>query len=167
MSVQSIAMFRDDPAKELDAKRRYADALIRHTDPATAAAWAFPEEPAIMALALTQWQNDPEVQGIINKHFEGLAPSARSPGRDAIANEVLVLARKASSTDDKLKCYRLWAELTGLITKGGPVINNNDNRLLQNNTLFVVPTQPVTIEDEAAFERRAIAAQRKLTNRAS
>lgn len=162
-----IALYNDKPELVEQHKLAFAKALIANPDPMIAAAEAFPNEPAIMALACSQWLNDAIVQKAINDHFDALPPSSRSPGLDAIATEVLTLARKATATDDKLKSYRLWAELKGFITKGGSVNINNDNRHLTNANLFVVPAQPETPQEEKLLELRAMSHQARLAGNAS
>ncbi|WLJ71032.1 hypothetical protein [Sphingomonas phage Kimi] len=99
-----------------------------------------------------QWHKDP----VVIDEYERLTIGAGSsgsiaeilPSKEQIAFEVLEAARKCIDADDKFKGYKLFAELTDMVTKPGININNNiDNR----QVVFRVPATQSIEEFEAEF----------------
>lgn len=101
------------------------------------------------ALIAQSWHKDPLVIDEYERLTIGSGPvSDILPSKDQIAFEVLEAARKAIDPDDKFKGYKLFAEITDMITKPGHNINiSNDNR----QVVFRVPATQTIEEFEADF----------------
>jgi len=104
------------------------------------------------AMIAQQWHKDPVVIDEYERLTIGAGGSGNVaeilPSKEQIAFEVLEAARKCIDADDKFKGYKLFAEITDMITKPGTNINvNNDNR----QVVFRVPATQTIEEFEAEF----------------
>lgn len=125
---------------ELEQKHAFAEAWLRHPkDPFAAARDVFGADTGRALIVAQTWTLDVEVlahqQRLIDEH------GARSflPTKEEFARRVLdatdALNDSVLAFEDKLKGYKLFAEIMGYIEKPGPTINNNPTTI---NRVMVV-----------------------------
>lgn len=114
------------------------------------------------------YEANPELKNSFTELLEG-TDLADVPNKAVIALEILSMARTAKNSasaadkDFALRAYRLYAELTGFIEKGGANVNVNfDNRTLVNKVMVIPPG--LSLDD---WTKQAAIQQSKLIEDAS
>lgn len=96
-----------------------------------------------------EWRFDPVVVAELDRL--GAGTEQQLPDEDKIARDIYNLANDPDkSTDDRLKAYKLYAEVRGFIQKPGTTINNNN--IADNRRVMVMPMQVGLDQFEAIAE---------------
>lgn len=156
-----------DETDHTEAKQAYARYI--YGKPATpearfhAARQLYPSQETV-GFALTvasDWPDDP----IVIAELDRLASEDEQdlPNKAKLARDIYNLADDGSkSVDDRLKAYKLYAEVRGFIEKPAPIGNVNNNYVDNRKVMLIPPSPPI---DE--WEQGAVNQQAKLVSDAS
>lgn len=147
---------------ETEKRSAFAMALAQTPNDAFGAALrVFGDDTGTALSVYAVWAKDPEIIAEANKQRDLIDPAARMPHREAIALEVLEIGRSEKhKVEDRLKAYKLYGEMMGIIEKPNTTINNQVN--VSNRVMLV----PVSSSDEE-WERRLYKQQTALVNAAA
>lgn len=103
---------------EQEDKKAFAIAWLKQSDPFKAAVSVFGPTQAGKCLKIAdEWPNDPFVIQYYNELLEEKGEEAFLPTKAAVARKVMETAEGFIHVDNKLKAFRLYAEIMGYITK--------------------------------------------------
>lgn len=123
---------------EKELKKQYAMELLRNpTDPYKAALALFPNSPQKALAIFTNWREDPEIDELKKELVETFGDIGVLPTKAQVALKIYEVAtdNPRATVDEKLKAYKLYADVMGYIERiPQAVINNN---LTQNKVLVV------------------------------
>lgn len=146
---------------EQEAKAKFAEELLRRPRAAFEIACELfgPMETGRALKASAEWPVDPYVldiqAGLIEEHGERYF----LPTKEQFARQVIDYADTIRTPEDRLKAYRLYAEVMGFIEKPGVVVNNN----VDNRRVMIVKDHG----NDDDWERRLVNQQKQLTNAAA
>jgi hypothetical protein len=151
----------DEMPNASDLKERFAVAWLKCGDPVNAAWQVFPI--ATMgwerSYISSNWTKDADVLAAKEKHAETTSsPGDLLPDKEAFARKILDDSVNWEP-DDKVKAWKLYADVMGLIEKPGTTINNQP---VTENRVMVV--RDFGTDDE--WERAAKLQQQRLLERA-
>lgn len=153
----------DDPRlRDENLKRRFAANWVKKPD------FAYPliaeiigtETPYLYNLSIaaySQWPSDPFVIAEMQKIRDSQGEAALLPTREAVALEILKVARDAKTAQEKLAGYKLYNEMMG---HNKP--NSGGNLNLYTQKVLVVPDKG----SEDNWSNGAVAQQQKLVSEA-
>jgi len=132
----------------LEAKTAFAAALLRHPhEHFKAATLVFPDNMQAALFIMQTWQHDPFVRDEKQRLLDEFGPDYFLPTQFELAHDVYALAGAAAAVEDRIKGFRLYAEIRGFISKA-PVVNNNvDN---STKVLMVSPPDPEGVKKRQA-----------------
>lgn len=146
---------------EQEAKAKFAERLLRRPQAAFEVACELfgPMETGRALKASAEWPNDPYVLEIQAELIEEHGEKHFLPTKEEFARKVIDYADTIRSAEDKLKAYRLYAEVMGYIEKPGVVVNNN----VDNRRVMIVKDHG----NDDDWERRLANQQKRLTTDAA
>lgn len=131
----------DDP--EADQKSAFALALLHHKNPFSAALAVMADDTGKALQIANQWKDDPFVKSEMERLIVEFGPRVALPAKEEFANKILNAAdeldldgRRKIVFEDRLKAYRLVAEILGYIEK--PAQTTNINNTVQSNRVMIV-----------------------------
>lgn len=156
-----------DPEKELEGKKVFALAWLKTGDVRAAAREVFPGamDGARALLASSEWPNDPFVLEYKQRLRAEFGDAESLPSKFEFARTILEHANATDpallfAPDEKIKAWKLFADIMGYIDKPGTTISN----VIENHVMVV---RDFGTDDE--WERKGAEQQRKLieSNRAN
>jgi hypothetical protein len=158
-----MSNFEKDELIEL--KKLFAKHLIKNpTEPFKAACYIFKDNNDLgnRLIAACEWPNDP----IVIFEIDSLVASNNTvqilPTKDEIAYEIYLIGKKAFEPEDKLKAYKLYAELQGMVKSPGININNSIKTINDNSRVLEVMEHTNHGSDDN-WEDKLLLQQKKLT----
>lgn len=146
----------------LDIKRAFALRMLECRGDALAAAQRVsPHDIPMRLTLLNDGPGDPDVIAEMDRIVAERGHASFLPDKNALAAAIFEAAGKCKADDDKLKAYKLYADVMGYIEKPGTVVNNNN--LVDNRSVVVV--KDFGSDDD--WERKLQAQQRRLIEDAS
>lgn len=149
-----------------ERKRKFAAlARVRPATPAgrfEAACLTFPdqEDDNLARMAAEEYPYDRVVIEEMAR-LEAVEPEAGLPSRAEVARDVFNMAKDASkSVEDRLKCYKTYADLMGYIQKP----SDKGVNIFNNSRIMVMPSAPASVD---SWEETASAHQARLVGNAS
>jgi hypothetical protein len=144
-----------EPASEDEAKKMFGIELAKdHKNAFEAACTAFGPSHTRFALWASQnWINDPVVIASRDLYYKTLELAKPQLDKHQLLAKVLKLAEERNrdnthylaAVEDRIKAYKLYAEIAGYV--GNKVeINNNNNNITQNNEMKIVFIKPQSSE---------------------
>lgn len=141
-------MTRDE---ETEAKRRYAQALIRTPDPLAAALELWPEDTKTAAWIASQWSKHPDVIAEKEKlKAEGEGKKGLADKTD-LSRAIWDRMTGPCLSEDYVKLAKLYAEINGMIEKPAPP-NVTANIIIPK--VIEMPNNGTDAEWEAKTERQ-------------
>lgn len=127
----------------LEMKTKFAEASLRYpTQPFKAATTVFPQHIQAALFVSQEWLHDEFVLAEKDRLLSENGPDHYLPSKYELAHEVFALATGTAIAEDKIKAFKLYAEIQGMISKA-PVNNNVvDNSV---RVLMVSPSDPVAV----------------------
>ena len=133
----------------------FAKHLCRGIQPFAAALAIFGQENVGLAYQCGQeWPCDANVIRI-QESLTGVNPTHNIISKEELAAKILKATDNHFVFEDKLKGYKLYADILGYIDRGGAVVNNN---IIDNRRVMVVKDHGTPEE----WERKVTAQQRRL-----
>lgn len=122
----------------LECKTNFAAALLRWPhEPFKAAILVFPKNMQAAMFIMQEWVHDDFVKDEQARLLDEHGADYFLPTQYELAHNVYALATGASVVEDRIKGFRLYAEIRGFISKA-PVVNNN----VDNSTKVLVMAPP-------------------------
>lgn len=152
--VRPVPLF--DGEDEAELKARFAELWARYPNQSVyeigLAVFRDMPEPHRGSQAGHVWSKDLEVLQLRDElSLVGGLDDADLPTKEQVGRELIAMARTARDPKVRLDAYSKYCEVAGYVTKGGPVVNLNDNRVVN---VLKVPMRDATAEDDADFDRR-------------
>jgi len=145
-----------------DKKREFALRLLEARGDAHAAALRCePFDVPSRLWLLNEGPGDPVVLAEYDRIVAERGHASFLPDKHALAAAIFDAGQKARDTDDKIKAFKLYADVMGYIEKPGTVVNNNN--LVDNRSVVVV--RDFGTDDD--WERKLKSQQAKLIEDAS
>lgn len=121
-----------------ELKVKFAIELLKEpNDPFAAALKAFGDAQQALIASRTLI-HDPEIEQLKQDALAEFGAEAFLPSKEQLARDIYNVATgKWVDDDDRIKGFKLYAEVMGWLNKGGTVINNN-NSLVDNRSVMVV-----------------------------
>lgn len=161
--MPTIVGMSDTPASfdlEPMYKQNFATFLSQGFSPFLAALKIWGQEHAGFCYGKAEeWVKDPYVLECVAKLKEAKEAEKKPISKETLCKEIETAA-KSMSDEDKLKAWRLLAEMNGYIEKAAPATINNNNQQVINPVLIM----PAELPDEE-WERRAQANSKRLRER--
>lgn len=148
---------------EYALKMRFAEIVAANPERRLSAGYSLFTGPENYGRAMQaqSWLRDPMVVAEIERLQTGTDAASILPTKEAVAKEILNLARELASSHgggkDAIGAYKLYGEYVGDIQKVPTAIV--DNRVIN---VLKVPVRDQTPEDDADFDTRFYAQQTKL-----
>lgn len=127
-------------------------------DPFKAALVIIPNDTGKALRISTEWPQDEYVLELRAEIVASEGADAFLPSKDELAQQVYLDTLTARVFEDKLKGYRLYAEIRGFIEKPSTTINNNNNTLVDNRRVMIVKDHG----SNADWERKLASNQKAL-----
>lgn len=155
-----------DPLEDQQLKRAYARKLLVISDPFKAAIAVVPDNTpnhtAIVLRIHNAWAADEEIRTLQRDIQDEEGEEAFLPSKAELARAVydMATAERPTAAEDRLKAFRLYAEIRGFIEKPGVNINNTHNTQVNNVMAYK------DHGDMAAWEAAAAANQARVVENA-
>jgi hypothetical protein len=151
-AMSNFIQFPDD-CDFIKAKTQFAEALLRYpNEPFKAAYQVFPRHIQAQLYVSQEWIFDPFVIDEKARLLEENGPEHYLPSRYELAHDVYALASRTGAAEDKIKAYKLFAEIQGFIHKP----NENNVNLTQNVQHNVLVIREYSDEDIAESQRKLL-----------
>jgi len=139
-------------------KKEFAAALMRDPLHPEKAALSIESRATHVSYILNNWQYDREVNGYMAEIREEKGAAATIPTKEEFAATLFSEGNAARTSDVKLDYFKLFAEVMGYIDKGkGTVVNNNNNLIQQRNVIVLPAKRPAKeIEGELMEQQRQL-----------
>jgi hypothetical protein len=121
------------------------------------------QDAGLVEIAAVQWPTSPDVLAEWNRLDDNASKEEVSdglPSKAKLGRDVYNLGLDTSiDPDDRIKAFRLFAEVQGHIGRGGNTINNN----IDARSIILVPRRSVRLDDPER-EEKVIQAQARLVS---
>lgn len=151
-------------ADEIELKKRQLAAALLRTpnDPNGAVASVEPRRDFQLYM-LNTWLNDDDVKRYMHEIYMSAGATSHVPSKEEFAAELYREARDCKSKDLKLDYMKLLADVMGYIEKKPANVINNNN-LVDNRSVMVVPPLPEDEKSIEHWESSAMEQQARLAN---
>jgi hypothetical protein len=137
---------------EQKAKIEFAKGIVSGETPFAVATRLFPSDTGLALRICNEWQRDEYVLSEVANLLDA-GHVADIPSKESFALFVFNAAKSIKSADDKIKFLRLFAEVSGYITKGETKVD-----LTINNKVMTISDKGT----DADWSAKLIESQRKL-----